>query len=303
MVSSGHSQGQYCGLVASGGIIGPIIPPSIPFILFGVSGGVSISKLFLAGIVPGILMGGGLAFTWWLVSRKDTAVQVHEKQSWADVIAALREGIWALFLPAIIIFGLKFGIFTPTEAAVVAAVYSLFVAIVIYRELKVSQVFDVLVAATKSTGIVMFLVAAALAAAWLITIADLPGEMVELLQPLMGNQTLLMLAMIAILFAVGCVMDLSPIILILTPVLLPVARQAGINEIYFGVIFVVCGSIGLITPPVGTVLNVVAGATKSNMTQVVKGVAPFLLSHLVILTLLILFPALIIVPGKWLGGF
>lgn len=300
MVASGHNQGQSCGLVAAGGIIGPIIPPSIPFILFGVAGGVSISKLFLAGIVPGILMGMGLAFTWWFVSRRDTA-QVHDKQSWAEVMAALKEGIWALFLPAIIIFGLKFGIFTPTEAAVVAAVYSLFVAIVIYRELKVGQVFDVLVAATKSTGIVMFLVAAALAAAWLITIADLPGEMVELLKPLMGNQTLLMLAMIAILFAVGCVMDLSPIILILTPVLLPVARQAGINEVYFGVIFVVCGSIGLITPPVGTVLNVVAGATKSNMTQVVKGVAPFLLSHLVILTLLILFPALVIVPGRWLS--
>jgi len=300
MVASGHNQGQSCGLVAAGGIIGPIIPPSIPFILFGVAGGVSISKLFLAGIVPGILMGMGLAFTWWWVSRHDSA-QVHDKQSWADVMAALKEGIWALFLPAIIIFGLKFGIFTPTEAAVVAAVYSLFVAIVIYRELKVGQVFDVLVAATKSTGIVMFLVAAALAAAWLITIADLPGEMVELLKPLMGSQTLLMLAMIAILFAVGCVMDLSPIILILTPVLLPVARQAGINEVYFGVIFVVCGSIGLITPPVGTVLNVVAGATKSNMTQVVKGVAPFLLSHLVILTLLILFPALVIVPGRWLS--
>jgi len=301
MVAAGHNQGQSCGLVAAGGIIGPIIPPSIPFILFGVAGGVSISKLFLAGIVPGILMGLGLACTWWLVSRNDTA-QVHKKQSWSDVMVALKEGIWALFLPGIIIFGLKFGIFTPTEAAVVAAVYSLFVAIVIYRELKINQVFEVLVTATKSTGIVMFLVAAALAAAWLITIADLPGEMVELLQPLMGNQTLLLLAMIAILFAVGCVMDLSPIILILTPVLLPVAKQAGINEVYFGVIFVVCGSIGLITPPVGTVLNVVAGATRSNMTQVIKGVAPFLLSHMIILTLMILFPALVIAPAKWFGG-
>ena len=301
MVSAGHGRGQACGLVAAGGIIGPIIPPSIPFILFGVSGGVSISKLFLAGIVPGILMGAGLAFTWWYVSRHDDAM-VHDKQSWADVGAALKEGIWALFLPAIIIFGLKFGIFTPTEAAVVAAVYSLFVAIVIYRELKVSQIFDVLVTATKSTGIVMYLVASALAAAWLITIADLPGQMVELLKPLMGNQTLLLLAIVAILFAVGCVMDLSPIILILTPVLLPVAKQAGINEIYFGVIFIVCGSIGLITPPVGTVLNVVAGATKSNMTQVVRGVAPFLLSHSLVLLLMIFFPALVIVPAKWFGG-
>ena len=302
MVAAGHKQGQSCGLIAAGGIIGPIIPPSIPFILFGVSGGVSISKLFLAGIVPGILMGAGLAFTWWLVSRDETAM-VHDKQSWGDVLLALKEGVWALFLPFIIIFGLKFGVFTPTEAAVVAAVYSLFVAIVIYRELKVGQIFEVLVTATKSTGIVMFLVASALAAAWLITIADLPGQMVELLQPLMGNQTLLLLAMVAILFAVGCVMDLTPIVLILTPVLLPVAKQAGINEIYFGVIFIVCGSIGLITPPVGTVLNVVAGASKSNMTQVVRGVSPFLLSHLVVLLLMILFPALVIVPAKWFGGY
>lgn len=302
MVAAGHKQGQSCGLIAAGGIIGPIIPPSIPFILFGVSGGVSISKLFLAGIVPGILMGAGLAFTWWLVSRDETAM-VHDKQSWGDVLLALKEGVWALFLPFIIIFGLKFGVFTPTEAAVVAAVYSLFVAIVIYRELKVGQIFEVLVTATKSTGIVMFLVASALAAAWLITIADLPGQMVELLQPLMGNQTLLLLAMVAILFAVGCVMDLTPIVLILTPVLLPVAKQAGINEIYFGVIFIVCGSIGLITPPVGTVLNVVAGASKSSMTQVVRGVSPFLLSHLVVLLLMIFFPALVIVPAKWFGGY
>jgi len=298
MMQAGHSRGQACGLVAAGGIIGPIIPPSIPFILFGVAGGVSISKLFLAGIFPGIMMGVGLAVTWWVVTRSDQ-VAVREKQSPKVLLAALREGAWALMLPAIIIFGLKFGVFTPTEAAVVAAVYAMFVAIFVYEELKIAQIFEVLVAATRSTGVVMFLVAAALVAAWMITIADLPGQMVELLKPLMGSQTLLLLAIVAILFAVGCVMDLSPIILILTPVLLPVARQAGINEIYFGVIFIVCGSIGLITPPVGTVLNVVAGATKSNMMQVVKGVSPFLLSHLIVLLLMIFFPALVLVPASW----
>jgi tripartite ATP-independent transporter DctM subunit len=301
MQSAGHTRGQACGLVAAGGIIGPVIPPSIPFILFGVSGGVSISKLFLAGIVPGIMMGLCLAFTWWFITRHDETI-VREKQSKKELALAFKEGIWALFLPAIIIFGLKFGIFTPTEAAVVAAVYALFVAIFIYKELKFKQVFEVLVAATRSTGVVMFLVAAALAAAWLITIADLPGQMVTLLQPLMGNQTLLMAAILVILIAVGCVMDLSPIILILTPVLLPVVKQAGINEIYFGVMFVVCGSIGLITPPVGTVLNVVAGATKTNMMGVVKGVSPFLLSHTFVLLLMLFFPALVMVPAKWFAG-
>jgi tripartite ATP-independent transporter DctM subunit len=298
MAAAGHERGQACGLVAAGGIIGPIIPPSIPFILFGVAGGVSISKLFLAGIFPGLYMGAGLAIAWWYVTRNDK-VQVHEKQSLKVFLVAIKEGLWALGLPGIIIFGLKFGVFTPTEAAVVAAVYALFVAIVIYRELKITQIFDVLVAATRSTGVVMFLIAAALVAAWLITIADLPGQMVELLKPLMGSPTLLLLAIMAILFAVGCVMDLAPIILILTPVLLPVAKQAGINEIYFGVVFIVCGSIGLITPPVGTVLNVVAGATNSTMTKVVKGVSPFLLAHVIVLLLMIFFPALVTVPAKW----
>jgi tripartite ATP-independent transporter DctM subunit len=302
MTAAGHKQGQACGLVAAGGIIGPIIPPSIPFILFGISGGVSISKLFMAGIFPGLYMGAGLALTWWLVSHGDDSV-VQEKQSAGELAAVLKEGVWALFLPAIIIVGLRFGIFTPTEAAVVAAVYSLFVAIVIYRELQPSQIFEVLVAATRSTGVVMFLVAAALVAAWLIALADLPGEVVELLKPLMDSTTLLLLAIVAILFAVGSVMDLSPIILILTPVRLPVARQAGINEIYFGVIFAICGSIGLITPPVGTVLNVVAGATRTTMAKVVFGVAPFLLSHGVVMLLLIIFPQLVTVPGKWFGAF
>ncbi len=302
MTAAGHRRGQACGLVAAGGIIGPIIPPSIPFILFGVAGGVSISKLFLAGIFPGLYMGAGLAFTWWYTTRNDE-VRVHEKQSLAVLFAAFKEGVWALMLPGIIIFGLKFGIFTPTEAAVVAAVYSLFVAVFIYRELKFSQIFEVLVTATRSTGVVMFLIAAALVAAWLITIADLPGQMVALIEPLMGHPTLLVLAVVAILFGAGCVMDLAPIILILTPVFLPIARQAGINDVYFGVIFVVCGSIGLITPPVGVVLNVVAGATKSTMLQVVKGVSPFLVSHSIILFLMVFFPALVTVPARWFGAY
>jgi tripartite ATP-independent transporter DctM subunit len=302
MIAAGHRSGQACGLVAAGGIIGPIIPPSIPFIVFGITGNVSISKLFFAGITPGLIMGLGLALTWWLVSRKD-AVKVQEKQSAHDVAAAFKEGIWALFLPVIIIVGLRFGVFTPTEAAVVAAVYALFVAIVIYRELKFSQIFEVMVNATRSTGVVMFLVGSALAAAWLIALADLPGEVIEVLKPLMASKTLLLLAIVALTFAVGCVMDLTPMILILTPVLLPVVQQAGINEIYFGVIFIVCGSIGLITPPVGTVLNTVAGATRSSMTRVVSGVLPFLASHTVVLLLLIFFPWLVTGPGKLLGAF
>ena len=299
MVASGHNQGQSCGLVAAGGIIGPIIPPSIPFILFGVAGGVSISKLFLAGIVPGILMGMGLAFTWWLVSRHDTA-QVHDKQSWADVMAALKEGIWALFLPAIIIFGLKFGIFTPTEAAVVAAAYSLFAGLVIYREIKLKDLFHLFLRASETTAVIMFLVAAAGVSAWLITAADIPAQLAEMVEPFMHNKMLLTFVLMMLVLVVGTALDMTPTILIMTPVLMPVLKQAGIDPVYFGVLFIMNNAIGLVTPPVGTVLNVVCGVARIPMSGAIKGVVPFMIAQTVVMFLLVVFPEIIMLPLKWM---
>ena len=181
----------------------------------------------------------------------------------------------------------------------VAAVYAIFVATVIYRELKFSQLIELFSRAAQTTAIVMFLVAAAMVSAWLITIADLPSKVVDLLQPFMGNQMLLMFAIMVLVVIVGTAMDMIPTILILTPVLIPVVKQAGIDPIYFGVLFIINNSIGLITPPVGTVLNVVAGVTKTSMSDLMKGVMPFLIAELVMLLLMIIFPSLITVPMKW----
>jgi tripartite ATP-independent transporter DctM subunit len=205
-------------------------------------------------------------------------------------------------LPVIIIFGLKFGVFTPTEAGVVAAVYSLFVAMVVYRELTPSMLFGVFAAAAKTTAVVMFLVAAASVSAWLITVADLPGAMVALLEPLMDNQTLLLIAIMVLIVAVGTAMDMTPTILILTPVLLPVIKQAGIDPVYFGVLFIINNSIGLITPPVGTVLNVVCGVGGISMAKLIRGVWPFMVAQLIVLMLLVLFPALVMVPAAFFSG-
>src|SRR5687768_3028458 len=227
MVNAGHDKARSGGLIAASGIIGPIIPPSIGFVIFGVAGGVSITKLFLAGIIPGLLIGIGLCVAWWWEVRKETITPPPRKTR-AEVVRAFVEGFWALLLPAIIIFGLKFGIFTPTEAAVVAAVYSLVVAVFIYRELKLGQLYAVFITSAKTTAVVMFLVAAALVSAWLITVADLPGLVAELLEPLMNNPTLLLLAIMALVVVVGTAMDMTPTILILTPVLMPVVKQAGI---------------------------------------------------------------------------
>jgi TRAP-type transport system large permease protein len=219
-----------------------------------------------------------------------------------EILAAIVKGFWALMLPFIIIFGLKFGIFTPTEAAVVAAVYSLIVAVFIYRELKLSQLYAVFVTAAKTTAVVMFLVAAALVSAWLITVADLPSKVISLLEPLIANKILLMAAIMLLVVIVGTAMDMTPTILILTPVLIPLVKAAGIDPIYFGVLFIVNNSIGLITPPVGTVLNVVAGVSRISMEDLMKGVWPFLWAELIVLLLMILFPPLVMVPAKWFAS-
>ena len=298
MVSAGHDQKQSAGLVAAAGVIGPIIPPSIGFVIFGVAANLSITKLFLAGIFPGLLVGLSLWLTWWWLIRKEN-IQPPPKIPFNEVARSLIDGFWALMLPLIIIFGLKLGVFTPTEASVVAAVYAIFVATVIYRELKLSELLELFSRAAQTTAIVMFLVAAAMVSAWLITVADLPSKVVGLLEPFMSNQILLMFAIMVLVVIVGTAMDMIPTILILTPVLVPVVKQAGIDPIYFGVLFIINNSIGLITPPVGTVLNVVAGVTKTSMSDLMKGVMPFLIAELVILLLMVLFPSLVTVPMRW----
>ena len=298
MVSAGHDQKQSAGLVAAAGVIGPIIPPSIGFVIFGVAANLSITKLFLAGIFPGLLVGLSLWLTWWWLIRKEN-IKPPPKIPFKEVAKSLIDGFWALMLPLIIIFGLKLGVFTPTEASVVAAVYAIFVATVVYRELKFGELLDLCARAAQTTAIVMFLVAAAMVSAWLITVADLPSKVVGLLEPFMDNQILLMLAIMILVVIVGTAMDMIPTILILTPVLVPVVKQAGIDPIYFGVLFIINNSIGLITPPVGTVLNVVAGVTKTSMSDLMKGVMPFLIAELVILLLMVLFPSLVTVPMRW----
>jgi tripartite ATP-independent transporter DctM subunit len=301
MVKAGHNKAMSGGLIAAAGIIGPVIPPSIGFVIFGVVSGVSITKLFLAGIFPGIWIAVSLCFAWWWQVRKENIVSPPRK-TWAESGRALVDGAWALGLPFIIIFGLKFGVFTPTEAAVVAAVYSLFVATCIYRELKVSQLYGVFVSAALTTSIIMFLVAAALVSSWLITVSEIANQVVDLLKPFMGNQTLLLIAIMVIVVIVGTALDMTPTILILTPILMPVVKEAGIDPVYFGVLFIVNNSIGLITPPVGVVLNVVAGVARIPMADLIKASWPFMWAELIILFLMVLFPALVTVPAKWFSG-
>ena len=300
MRNAGYSVPRSAGLIASAGCIAPVVPPSIPLVVFGVTTQLSITKLFMAGIFPGLMMAVTLAATWWLVARREQRGSRRPPFEPGRFWASLRNGVWALVLPFVIIGGMKAGVFTPTEAAVVAVFYSLFTGLLIYRELDWRKVPHLMLAALKTSSTIMFLVACAMVSAWLITIADIPAQTVVLLQPFMDDKILLMFVITVLVVAVGTALDLMPTVLILGPILVPVVKQAGIDPYYFGVLFIMNNALGLLTPPVGTVLNVVAGVSRESLDSVIKGVWPFLLAETVLMFLFVLFPSLVLVPMKWL---
>jgi tripartite ATP-independent transporter DctM subunit len=271
----------------------------MPFVIYGVTTNTSISALFISGIVPGLIMGVGLIIAWKLVLRKMDLPQ-GQALPMKERLRATVKAFWAMLMPIIIIGGMKTGVFTPTEAAVVAAFYALTIALFVHREMKLAEIHGVLVRAAKTTAIVMFLCAGAQVASYMITLADLPGTLTGWLGPLVESPKILMAVMMLVLVIVGTALDLTPTILIFAPVMLPIAVKAGIDPVYFGLMFVLNGAIGLITPPVGTVLNVVAGVGRLPLHRVIQGVNPFLITYVLILALFVVFPQIVIAPVAWM---
>ncbi|MDR1731327.1 MAG: TRAP transporter large permease [Synergistaceae bacterium] len=297
MRQNGYNTDRSTGLVCAGSVIAPIIPPSIPMIVLGAAVTQSVGKMFMAGIFPGILLGIALMATWKIYVKKDgyNDTRTYTKE---EARRILKDSIPALIMPVIIVGGIRGGIFTPTEAGAFAVVYALLIALLLYKELDFRGLVEVCVDATKSTGVVMFVVAAAMAAGWLVTMAQIPAKFVVLLSPLVKRPLILMLTINVFLLVMGMVMDLTPNLLIFGPILFPVIIAAGIDPTYFGVIMVLNLTIGLITPPVGTVLYLGCGISNIRLPEVVKGVMPFLIAEIIMLLLFIFVPQLVTFPLK-----
>ncbi|ACV29632.1 Neu5Ac permease [Anaerococcus prevotii] len=301
MVKANYDREDATGLVAASNLLSPIMPPSAPMIVLGVTASIPVSHLFLAGVAPAIYISAGLAIMWFIVAKKRNIAPLP-KEPFEERMKATRDAIWAILMPVGILVGLQTGVFTPTEAGVVAVVYSLIIGLVVYRELNFRDLLDGLISSAKSSAAIMFLVAASAISSWVMTVANIPVLVSNLLHPFVGSPRILMLIILGLILIIGTAMDVNPTILILAPVVLPVIKEAGINEVYFGVVFVISIVMGLLTPPVGTVLNVASAAGGITMEKVVKSVLPFLIVEVIIILLMIIFPQIVIVPFELLSG-
>jgi tripartite ATP-independent transporter DctM subunit len=299
MKEAGYDHGRAGGIIASGAILGPIIPPSTNFIILGATVSLSVTKLFMIGLFPGLMLGLGLMIVWWFIVRKDgyTEVLTFTRQ---ECIAILKDASPAFMLPVMLLGGIRFGVFTPTEGGAFTAVFAIVVCMLWYRELSLRGLLRVSATAARTTSVVMLIVATATAVGYFITLAQIPTHIASLFSGFIDSPNILLTIIMIFLLIAGMVMDLTPNVLIFAPVFYPLIQQAGIDPYHFGLIFILNLGIGVITPPVGTVLYVVCGIGNISLMQLVSKMLPFVLVEIAILFLLAYFPKLSLVPMSWL---
>ena len=296
MRDAGYDVDFAIGVTAASSTIGPIIPPSLPMVIFGVMASTSISKLFVAGLIPGVMMARGLSvmiaiLAWKRGYPRDTAFSIKA------LIVSFVQGLPALMTPVIIIGGIMSGIFTPTEAAIAASVYALVLGLM-YRTLTLKKLVRISLETAETTAIVLFIVAGASIFAWILTANQVTERFASFMLGLSSNKYLLLLIINVILLAVGCFMETTAALTILTPVFLPVVTQLGVDPVHFGVIMVFNLMIGLLTPPVGVVLFVLARVGKVSFERCARATLPFLIPLIGLLVLFTLVEPLC----TWLPG-
>ncbi|MGE3917479.1 MAG: TRAP transporter large permease [Hyphomicrobiaceae bacterium] len=290
MSKRGYDPAFATALAVAGGIIGPIIPPSIILIIWGVMAEQSIARLFLAGIVPGVLLSIGLmAVCWWHARR--TGVPREEPATWNETIHAFRDGKWALLAPLIILGGIYGGIVTPTEAAVVAVVYALAVGFFAYRELTLRELPKILASSLRTTAIVMFILVAANGFGWLIALERMPDKVAALFAGLSEHHYVLLLCLNVLLLAIGCVMDNLAAMTILATILIKIGNQIGMDPIQLGAMVSINFTIGMATPPFGYALFVGAAVSKLPIGAISRPLMPMLLVMAIVLAIVTYIPA------------
>ncbi|PAU78327.1 TRAP transporter large permease [Halomonas salipaludis] len=296
MLQAGYSKSFTLGLVAAAGSIGVIIPPSIPMVLYGVTTGTSITNIFLGGILPGMLIGLLLIAYVYYYSRKMGWRGTQESFDGAKTLRLMWDAKWALLNPIIILGGIYAGVFTPTEAAAVASVYAFVCGVFIHRELLPRDIFRTVARSCATTGTVMVILGCASTFARILTIERIPSSIADLILQFSLHPIVLLLIILLLLLLVGCVMDTTPAILVLAPILYPVVTSVGVDPVHFGIIMVVSLAIGFITPPLGINLFVAARIGNSSLGPVIQGVVPFVIVMILALVVIAYVPQLSLLP-------
>ncbi|MFD1606969.1 TRAP transporter large permease [Oceanobacillus luteolus] len=290
-----YGEGFAAAITASAGAIGIVIPPSIPFVLFGVMGGVSIGSLFLAGIIPGILIGIALMIASYFVLKKNKDIveeSDYEAVSWKSFLKAVLDAKWALFAPILILGGIYGGFFTATEAAAVAVVYAFLVGVFAHKELKWQGIKESLLETISITGVTMYMIGVSIAFAYLLTIERVPHTIAETILLISDNPIIILLLINIFLLFVGAVVDTIAALVVLTPILLPIAVQFGIDPVHFGVILVVNLAIGFVTPPIGANLFIAAAVGKVSIEKVSIAAVPLIITLIICLFIISYVPSL-----------
>jgi C4-dicarboxylate transporter DctM subunit len=302
MARAGYSRPFAAALTAAASTIGPIIPPSIPFVVFGVLASVSIGRLFLGGAIPGLLMGLYLMAAVYIIARRRGYAR-GAKPTGGEVWTAFRDALPALMLPAIIVWGIAGGVVTPTEASVLAVLYALFLGTVVYRELSWDSTFAIFGEAAMTTATVMFIVAASALLAWVLTREQAGPQLVRLVTSVSTDPFVILLVLNVILLVLGCFLETLSLMILLVPVLMPLIKTLGIDPVHFGVMFTLNLMIGLITPPVGMSMFITCRIAGIQVAEFAREIWPFVIALVAVLLVVTYFPSVVLfLPNLVMGN-
>jgi tripartite ATP-independent transporter DctM subunit len=302
MKNNGYTPGFSTAVTAASSIIGPIIPPSIPAVLYAASAGVSVGRLFIAGIIPGLLLAISMMVLIYFIAVK-RGYENKKRATFKEILKSFSESFYALLAPIIIIGGIVAGIFTPTEAATIAVLYAFIISAFVYREINFKILYQTILESIIATSVIGIIISFSFGLSYLLTISQISQRTAQLLLGLTNNPLIVLLILNVFFLVVGLFMDPTPAILILTPILIPIVITVGIDPIHFGIVMILNLMIGLITPPVGMCLYAVASIGKVSVEGVMKELLPFFIPAVFILLLLIFFPDLVLfLPNLIMGG-